>query len=486
MPSFKELLDHANAFRKKGQFAEALPLYKELWTKYKEQSNEWVGWGYSLCLSKLKKHYDCLEVCEATYKMNPHFENIYTTYAWALYNTTVNAKVINDIDKFLRAGELITLLSKEGEQFSPYHMTVFKMLEHFEKPFIANQILHWTDKITPELLSMDISSSVDKKGKTKNYPSRYEIYAQLRSEALFRLWKYDDALELSETAIAKLPKENLIDKLSFQRRIAQVKLKKGLYQEAYPVFKHLIVRKRDWYIYKQFADLNIHLDQYGDAFLYGCYAALMLGDYTKRTSLYQTLAQILTHYEKTDEAKLHAEFCAAIWRENGTLEEEKHLEWLKQFDVDIHNLDESKRIYFKLKKLWENKKYQFSQRYVGKVMLILENGQSGFIELPDKNTYYFKFLNIEGQDQETNEKVESETELTNESVETPAFNQGTDQEIPEQAPLAEIGMPVSFYIEFAVNPKKNKPNKVAVHVQIETEEEYNRFCQEFFPDIFFS
>ncbi len=68
MLTFKERLDKANQSRKTGDYKGAINHYRELWENCNSKCNEWVAWGYALCLSKLKQNQKAIQVCEKALK----------------------------------------------------------------------------------------------------------------------------------------------------------------------------------------------------------------------------------------------------------------------------------------------------------------------------------------------------------------------------------------------------------------------------------
>jgi len=70
MESFDEIRQNASELRQKQKYAEALPLFKKLW---EEENNKWDGWGYALCLRKLKKYEQSIEISENILKKYNNF-----------------------------------------------------------------------------------------------------------------------------------------------------------------------------------------------------------------------------------------------------------------------------------------------------------------------------------------------------------------------------------------------------------------------------
>ena len=69
MQDFQTIKKQADEFRKAKKYADALPLYKQLWEEYRENCNEWEGWAYSFCLKQQKEYKNSLDICREVYKL---------------------------------------------------------------------------------------------------------------------------------------------------------------------------------------------------------------------------------------------------------------------------------------------------------------------------------------------------------------------------------------------------------------------------------
>ncbi len=425
----KELTDSANNLRKNGKFAEAIEYYKKIWENYRNECNEWIGWGYALSLSKLKMAKDALNICEQTYAMNPNFENIKNTYAWALYNVNINLKTVENEQKFLDSAELITQLSTEEAQFSPYSMAVLKVLTYLETNFDAEKVFYWLGKLNAANLSKDIVSIIDKKGKTKNYPSKFEFYNILKVNALYKKRQYEEVISIATNIVETIPGNKLVDKLSFYKIMAHSKNKLGMVDQALENFKYYVYRKPEWGIYKEIAEIFYKRQDYITALLFADDGALCHGEYKKKTYLFTLLAKILKDMGNLEMALKHVQFNAAIKTENGWKVEDELHRLAAESGGNLEQLSSSKSYFYELRNFWNKSKYENMEKYVGFIQMVLPGENAGFVQTGEENTYYFKSSNFKGD-----------------------------------VKYIQLGQAVTFYIEVNMNLKKKKPNKVAVHV----------------------
>jgi len=145
--------------------------------------------------------------------------------------------------------------------------------------------------------------------------------------------------------------------------------------------------------------------------------------------LFVFLAAIFRKLERIDLAKKHLELALAIRKELNFNFDNFSKNLVEEFKIDINNLLDSKKIWLQLKSVWENEQYSALPWYYGKIILVLDEGFCGFVGLDNGNTYYFKRDHFLGNSE-----------------------------------FMQVGQKVKFHIILAINPKKDKANKIAVNV----------------------
>ncbi len=429
MLTFKDHLDKANQYRKSGDYKEALNHYKELWEKYNSKCNEWVAWGYALSLSKIKQNEKALEVCEEAIKRFPDFDNLKNVYAWALFNVRVGAKKIKDIKTVIDSAEKILQLTKEDAQYSPYTQTVLKVIEILEKNNQQAKLVEWIDKIDLEKQPKDPIVVKELENRVQTTPSKYEALHKTKIDALIKIKKTDEAAKLAEKFLANTPKEKISSKTPFQYAIAHHYLKSGDFENAYIWYKRFAFKKKKWQYHKELAEIYYKKEEYGDALKLACDACLYQGDYKKKVPLFVFMAAIFRKLNRMDLAKKHLELALAIRKELNFSFDNFSKNLVDEFEIDLNNLQDSKRIWSQLKHVWEKEQYSALEWHFGDVILVLDDGFCGFVGLENGNTYYFKKDNFLGNQE-----------------------------------YIKVGQKVKFHIILAINPKKDKANKIAVNV----------------------
>jgi hypothetical protein len=141
------------------------------------------------------------------------------------------------------------------------------------------------------------------------------------------------------------------------------------------------------------------------------------------------MAAIFRKLNRIDLAKKHLELALAIRKELQFNLDNFSKNLIEEFEIDLNNLPDSKKIWAQLKNVWEKEQYSALPWYQGKIILVMNNGYCGFVGLDNGNTYYFKRDHFLGNSE-----------------------------------YITTGQNVKFQIILAINPKKDKANKVAVNV----------------------
>jgi tetratricopeptide (TPR) repeat protein len=432
MQDLQTLKKQAADFRKAKNYEKALPLYKQLWEKHRDNCNEWEGWGYALCLKHLKDYQKALEVCREVYKLKPDFENIKGVYAWCIYYTEIAVEKVNDEPKFFKAGEGILKLSKQDDQYSPYTLTVFKILEYLNDKAIypTDKILEWTEKLNFEILDDKPFSFTDNEGKTRELASKKEQYFMWRTKALLEKGLFDECIELSQKALDTFEKFHYGNDVWFARRISLSYKGLGQPEKALEQLKSLLKRKNEWFIHKEIAEIYFEQGNNEEALKFAVNSALGFGDADKKLSVYKLLSEILISNSQNEEAKKHIEFMYQIRKANEWKIDNDLQNLINKFQIDTTKTVNLRDFERELKQLWEKLKFSNQAQLTGTIKSILPNGKSGFIETENKKSYYFRINNF----------------------------------LSKQKWL-QIGQKVTFFLEEGFDTKKNQKTENAVNVK---------------------
>ncbi len=337
MEDYRQLRNSANQLRKAKYFTEALPLYAQLWNNFRENCNEWDGWGYAFCLLKLERYKEALEVCRDVYKINPEFSNIKNVYAWSIYYTEIKKNKIDNEPIFIKAAQAITQLSRQDDKFSPYTHTIFKVIEYFRAKTIPNldKILEWTDKLKPAVLETEPYQFIDNTGKKRELASKREQYFMFRSSALFDKGLWVECINCCEQALRLIPNFHYSNDIWFKRRIALSQRKIGETEKALRLLREILQTKKEWFIQSEIAEILFEQGEHDKALQFAVNAALNFGDIDKKLNLFKLMADILKIKGKGDLAQKHIAFIYSIRQTYKWRIPQELMEDIKSFQIDI-------------------------------------------------------------------------------------------------------------------------------------------------------
>ncbi|GHT29241.1 hypothetical protein AGMMS49574_05450 [Bacteroidia bacterium] len=409
-PEFEVILQQANTLQRDKNYAEALPLYKQLWENYRDQCDDWTGWRYANCLKQLKLYANALDICREAYRKNRKFEPICKEYAWCVYYTEIAVDKVSDEGNFFKAGEAIVLLTRQEDQYAPYTLSVFKILDYLNQKSIypKDKMLAWTSKLNPDFLDTKPFEFIDREGKTREIASKQEQYYMWRTRALLEQGLWDECITTCQKAIESISNPHYDNDVWFVWRIALCHEGSGQLDVALRELKKLLMRKSEWFIQKEIAGIYFKQNKLELALRYGIDSALNVGDSNKKINLYQLLATIFEGLNKPDEA-------------------EKHREWINQIKQSGGGrLDERD-----MKRLWESIKYNQREQLTGTIKTILLDRKAGFVVSDNQESYYFRMKSV---------KMRAES--------------------------VREGQRVSFFLEEGFDAKKNRATENAVNISI--------------------
>jgi tetratricopeptide (TPR) repeat protein len=379
VPGHELIKQQAQLLFTEKNWREALPLYQTLWDNYPEKCDEWDGWRYAYCAQKLEDYRQCLGICRKVYLRYRGFKMIHNVYAWSIYHSEIKKEKITDEETFLRAGEGVLKLSAQDEPYSPYTLTVMKVLDYLSEKqnYPMDKILEWTQKLNPAILDSQPFSFTGKDGKQREIASKQEQYYMLRSRALLEKGDWDECIRISEEALNKIGKLHYGNEIWFNWRIALSYEGMGEYEKSLHLQLELLKRKKEWFIQKEIAEQYYRLGEYEKSLQYALDSALNYGDGDKKINTFIVLSKVLEQLGKTREAQMHKDLIEKIKQKDAT------------YESDISNL----------KNVWSTLKFSGRQQFPGIIKSILPNGKAGFVEAGNGKSYYFSMRDFKGNPQ---------------------------------------------------------------------------------------
>lgn len=429
MTSVDELKIRAQQLRKAKNFADALPLYRELWENHRGACNKWDGWGYAYCLSKQKLYSQALAICREVYRLDPDFAVNNNTYAWAIYHTEISNDTVQDESRFTKAAYAIVKLCRPDDLYSPFVRTVLAAAKHFERKGDSRLVIQWLTRIDDKFLSDDTFTITDPTGKRRELASDREQYYATLSKALLEIEDYQACIDLCQKALVEVRTLHYDNDVWFKWRIAVALHGLGRTTEAIAMAEDLLKKRREWFIQHKLAEMLADIGQKERALKYAAEAALGFGDLDKKLKLFQFMADLLAQMDRPDDAKDHLALVYRIRKEQGWKVKEELYRQLQAFSVAETDIPTSKNLAKRLRARWQAIKFEGKTHYTGKITKLLPSGKAGFVAVADGGSYYFNANAFAG---------------------------------PKK--LLKPGTVVTFYLEDGFDFKKNRPSKNAVYL----------------------
>lgn len=395
MSSYNEISREAGSLRKNKQYEEALTLFKQLFEEYKEDCDEFDWWGYSQCLLKLDIYEEALKYSREGLLKYPESAYIKTVYTWSLYHMRIKPEPVNDRDVFFKAANAIVRLSSPDDKYSPLPDTVFKVIDLLELNYDENvqDIFTWLEKLNPEKLSRESFSYTTDEGKQMENASDFERYYAILVKAQQETGRYDECIGSADLIFAELEDFHYGNEVWIRRQRALAYFKTGRFGESLADFKQVLLRKQDWFIKMEMAELYLAMGDEGKALISAVDAAEDPGVSKMKVKLYLFIAKLFMTAGKHYEAVLHARLVISLRAREGWGSDEAAEAIIGQTDSKTELPDDSNALLKLAGKVWSENQ-PVAERFTGVIKNLLPNGKAGFIKGDDGNDYYFQVRDI--------------------------------------------------------------------------------------------
>lgn len=423
MQNFQQIQTQAQTRRKAGQWAEALQGYRQLWYTQREHCGPWEGWGYAQCLYKLKQYTQAEAQCREALETWPDHDPLRNQLAWCLYQ--IHLKQENLLPEQAKAvlAEILNYSSPEYE-WGPAVRAFFLVVDLLAEAGEYEQVLEVTAQLEPSKLSAEAEIFTDKRGKTRNLPSpRLKWYAR-QSEALLQTGAWA-ATEKCCRQVLEREAVSADQRFWFERRLARSLAGLSHFSEAETLYRSLLTRKQDWFLYRELAELLFAQNRLQEAISEACRAALAAGEPEKKLNLYLLLAQWLQSNQQTEQAQNHRLLVLALRQKNGWPLPEA----LSLAAGHPQEIPPVGKLLQQLEPFWQNA-LPTTERLQGSIRNLLPHGQAGFIAVGKGKSYYFLVKDF--------------------------------QDAPQ---LISPGLKVSFALTQGYDRKKQQPSLQAVQIQ---------------------
>jgi len=410
MNSPQDLKHRASEARKGKRYEEAAGLYETLWTEYRDQCDEWDGWGYAYTLRKLKRSEEALQVSHEVNEQHPDFDYNRNLYAWCLYDVHIkrpHQQLAQDEPAFLRSAFQIAGLCESDPytNYAPYVRTVFQVIDYYkEKPSNqAGSILAWTDKLDPGKLSTECGHGPDGRGGTREYASDREKWYALRSSALLDAGQHQACIDLARDALTRFDRFHYDNDVWFHWRTALALAELGNQPAAIEELRAVLPRKKDWFIFHRLAESQAILGEKDKALTNAVTAALGHGDLEFKWKLFLLMGRLLWEKGQKGLAQKHVALAARLCDEQDWPRKPELVTAIEEMGVQLDPSWTSQSLYRELRATWTDLRFADRPQGQGAVKTMMPHGKSGFITGDDGTDYYFRANDFRGRRDRLNE-----------------------------------------------------------------------------------
>lgn len=395
-------LKQAIELAKSRRYQEALPHFEKAYQSELDSFNEWDWYYYGQTLAKLDQLDAAIKINKFLFKKNPNFSANTNLYGRNLYKHVIkNAK---NEEQFFSTAEFIIQNTKQ-ERYSPYERTVLAVLKHLKDKPNTNysQVLYWTEKLDPKLLSHEAFSFTDNNGKMRALASPLETWYQHRIKALFETKQYDESVSLIQKALIEIKDFHYNNDIWFRIKEAVSIARLGKIDEAIKRL-HVISREKEhWTVYQELSNLYKEKEEFEKAIEMGAFALLeRSGEFKHKIKLLLHMGDALEKTGQLKEALLHYCFVVKIRSENNwpvNQRIEDRIAMLKQDEGMPNNIKHE------LINFWKQVKLESLPKGTGIVKSLLPKGNAGFITSNTGEDLFFQVRNVKQRNINVNSNV---------------------------------------------------------------------------------
>lgn len=344
-------------------------------------------------LNKMKRYDEAVAVGKKHFAEVKNNKYALGSLCYAVYMSKVLPHISDEVitaDSSKTAGWIIDTLPKEPKNF-----VWVKSLLHVVKYMIGKKDIEGAkallSKTTADELSNE-SKEITKDGKPVRLKSDRAKYINFKYEVAAGTGEHEEALRLSDRLLQIDPND-----LWYKRDKAKALIATGRYDEASAIYKEIIQRKRDWFIWYEVAKLALKMGQDEEAKVSFSRAFNAAGSQTPLYTwhLLIDIAQFLEKHGKSDLAKKHLEyvFHAAI-DDNGNKPQEMLKFFFDRKIKPAENID--LKALLKELKAYHSENEFTGEKHSGTVSRMNEGGKTGFINSNGKS-YFFLARNFRGK-----------------------------------------------------------------------------------------
>ena len=336
----KDLAIKANNLRKENKYEEALEYYKQSWAFLKDA---YTGAGLLHCLRKLENFEHAVSFAESLIDLFPTIDWVKNEVAWTLVSGPF--KQVNSFTDALIVAEKIEKITSNSIILK---LIAFKLLKLSDNQENWQIVINWLNKVNPENLSKDFIKGTKWSDKSQ---WKYNYY-----KALLKIGQYEEIISNIDEYINEFPQI----KEFFLNLKAKSFKESERYGDSAKIYEELMKYKKDWWIYKDYADLLLKMNDKDNALKMFYQAAILNKSMKIMVNNYHIIGNLCIELGKDKEALCHFILSKLIREKEGwTVPEDigSSIQQLSGSFPDISNVNSINQIFSYCQEFWEAEGY---------------------------------------------------------------------------------------------------------------------------------
>jgi ribonuclease HIII len=302
--NIKKQRQEANDLRKKGNFQEALPIYRDLWINSKDKFD---GAGLLHCLRKLELFDEALPLADELISLYPSFNWCRLEVIWTYISGKL--RLLNDGETLENVVNVAQRIMNLNPDELAAKMVVFKVLDSAKEINDWKIVNEWVVKINPVSLS---SKPIIVSGK-EGWSDQARWY-NFRINGLLKSGNLKDSITLAEEASEHFPKQ----KKFFLRLKASALRDLGDLLKSEKIYESLCSGPRpDWWLLHEYSKVVNSLGRKEESLKIMYSAARSNPKLELMVSLFEDIGMLCKELDRFDEARDHLVLLHFIRLKNG-------------------------------------------------------------------------------------------------------------------------------------------------------------------------
>jgi len=396
----KEIAIRANELRKEKKYKEALENYRQSWDVLKAA---YTGAGLLHCLRKLEDFEHAVSFAERLINLFPKIDWVKIEVAWTLVSGPF--KSVNDFNEALDIAEKIDRILSNSIIIKQIAFKLSKLADNQES---WQKTIFWLKKVNLEDLSEDFIKNTKWSDKSQ---WKYNYF-----KALLKVGQHEEVISNIDESINKYPQI----KEYFLNLKAKSFKELEKYEDSAKIYEKLMTLKKDWWIYKDYADLLLKMKDKDKALKMFYHAAIANKQIKTMVNIYYSIGKLCTELGKDKEALNHFVLCKLIReREGWTVPEyiESSIKLLSNSFPDIPNINSINQIVSNCREFWKNGRLNNSEFQKTKRKKVKKF--NGILSMGHQNQLYC-FINTETESIICNKSILPSNIRDNDTVECEA------------------------------------------------------------------